>query len=535
MVLPALKSASLTRTDEENIRASLIYRFALAAAVISLIYALFHPYFSFHVPRWLFAILPVLLVGVLGLLRTNASALLPAHLIIFSFWSCFVVGTAYSGGVYSLVLPWLALMPIMAHLLIGHRAAWAWLAISAASMFFFFFFFKDARPALDAHGDWRSLFSYLGLVFVTSFFTHLYHQAKSRLVNQIKAKNAELLEQREEILAQNDELMQQRNELAAQHQFIARQNELLTRQNQQIDSVNRQLQERVQEAFVRNETLERHWHTLLNLTKSRSVNFGDFEEALKDIVRTAASSLKTQRVSVWAYNKERQSIQCLVLFDAGANTFLVEEDLLLEDFPRYFEALLKKSVIPADDAATHTSTFEFKRLYLQPRHILSLLDTPYFIDGELGGVLCCEQTDAPRHWTPEDIIFAQALADIVSLAYRATQRRVYEKRIRQHRKEIVQMNRTLEARVRERTENLRLQNQKLSEYAFINSHLLRGPLSRLLGLINLIERSEQQDKDLIQHLKTSGTELDQVVHKINDAITQNTLTRDDLVNGNKSQ
>ena len=54
----------------------------------------------------------------------------------------------------------------------------------------------------------------------------------------------------------------------------------------------------------------------------------------------------------------------------------------------------------------------------------------------------------------------------------------------------------------------------------INSHLLRGPLCRILGLIHLVDHTEIQtkEKDLIDHLKTSAEELDEVVKKINSAI-----------------
>jgi signal transduction histidine kinase len=81
-------------------------------------------------------------------------------------------------------------------------------------------------------------------------------------------------------------------------------------------------------------------------------------------------------------------------------------------------------------------------------------------------------------------------------------------------------NQHLEERVHERTIELEAKNLGLTEYAFINSHLLRGPLSRILGLLHLLEMSEisGKEKEIIGHLHAASKELDEVVARINKAI-----------------
>lgn len=81
-------------------------------------------------------------------------------------------------------------------------------------------------------------------------------------------------------------------------------------------------------------------------------------------------------------------------------------------------------------------------------------------------------------------------------------------------------NQHLEERVHERTAELEVKNRGLTEYAFINSHLLRGPLSRILGLLHLLEMSDMsvKEKEIIEHLHAASTELDEVVARINKAI-----------------
>jgi GAF domain-containing protein len=507
-------------SDEEAYsRARLIINFILISIALSLLFALLHSQFQFHIPQWLFVSFAAVLTFVLFLFRAPLSISQMAHVIIGIAWVSFICGIMYSGGIYSMIVPWLLLMPLMANLLIQRKAATIWMVISALSLLYLMFFFDSQPMTDDSKSSWRALIANMGLVIVIFLFTESFSRSKARLLEALKISNADLFEQKEEVLTQNEELTQQRDEITIQRQHIEEQNIQLRKQFEQIEKTNAELAMRATEIFNRNATLEEHWHTLLSISKSRSVNFGDSVEALRLITKTAADSLKTHRVSVWQYQPEANSIKCLLLYEADTDSFTHDDDLHGKEFPRYFEALMKEEVIPADEAETDSHTFEFKDSYLRPHHIQSMLDTPYFLDGKLGGVICCEHHEH-RHWLAEDIIFAQALSDIVSLMLRATQRRQYEARIREQKKEISRINQSLEQRIKERTHELENQNHQLAEYAFINSHLLRAPLCRMLGLIHLIEISDlkMKEMELIDHLKKSGDELDDVVKRINKAI-----------------
>lgn len=72
-----------------------------------------------------------------------------------------------------------------------------------------------------------------------------------------------------------------------------------------------------------------------------------------------------------------------------------------------------------------------------------------------------------------------------------------------------------------KNEKLQLNNKQLTEYAFLNSHVLRAPLSRILGIAQVIDNNDSSDeqKQLIEHLKVSAEELDHVVANINSALT----------------
>lgn len=81
--------------------------------------------------------------------------------------------------------------------------------------------------------------------------------------------------------------------------------------------------------------------------------------------------------------------------------------------------------------------------------------------------------------------------------------------------ELQELNKNLEARIQERTSQLILQNQKLTEYTFINAHKLRAPVSSILGLINLMEHTASDDHEAIrEHLKTCSEQLDLITRQI---------------------
>ena len=81
--------------------------------------------------------------------------------------------------------------------------------------------------------------------------------------------------------------------------------------------------------------------------------------------------------------------------------------------------------------------------------------------------------------------------------------------------DLQELNRNLEARIEQRTGQLTIQNQKLIEYAFVNAHKLRAPISSILGLINLMDQATPEEYAAIfNHLKTCGIQLDNITRQI---------------------
>jgi light-regulated signal transduction histidine kinase (bacteriophytochrome) len=60
-------------------------------------------------------------------------------------------------------------------------------------------------------------------------------------------------------------------------------------------------------------------------------------------------------------------------------------------------------------------------------------------------------------------------------------------------------------------------NQKLQEIAWMQSHVIRAPLARLMGLIDLIknyQNTEEESDELLAHVLTSANALDEIIRDI---------------------
>ncbi len=100
--------------------------------------------------------------------------------------------------------------------------------------------------------------------------------------------------------------------------------------------------------------------------------------------------------------------------------------------------------------------------------------------------------------------------------------KMLRKEVRIRTQEITDLNRSLENKVLERTQELEDRNKRLSSYAYMNAHLLRAPLVRIMSLIEVI-KNDQETSVKPEHMNIidkSVHELDEVIHSINETVAQ---------------
>jgi signal transduction histidine kinase len=167
---------------------------------------------------------------------------------------------------------------------------------------------------------------------------------------------------------------------------------------------------------------------LARIARSHVITNGNLREVLQEIAVTAAAALHVARVNIWIFDEAKTSIQCVEGYDAKFQRHDCGEVLSATDFPSYFAALEKLRTIASIHAADNEFTKELYDVYLKPHDIITMLDAPIYLSGEVIGVVCHEHTECLREWTIEEEGFAGSIADFVSISLEADRRSRAEKR-----------------------------------------------------------------------------------------------------------
>ncbi|QOL24618.1 GAF domain-containing protein [Thalassotalea sp. LPB0316] len=125
---------------------------------------------------------------------------------------------------------------------------------------------------------------------------------------------------------------------------------------------------------------------------------------------------QANRVSLWSLNSTKDRIDCHLLIDKDGN---VSQGFSLSknDFPQYFDAIIKHQVVNACDARNNVATACFNKSYFEPNDIHSLLDYIIHHDFEPVGIICCEATGAVVEWQDSHINALKRVANISSIFF----------------------------------------------------------------------------------------------------------------------
>ncbi|MEY5033401.1 MAG: hypothetical protein RL354_2432, partial [Planctomycetota bacterium] len=196
----------------------------------------------------------------------------------------------------------------------------------------------------------------------------------------------------------------------------------------------------------------RLFHSVLAILRANASS--ERTEFLALVTRNVVQALGVERASVWLLDDTHATLRCAYLHRRGHGGEPHSGRITRADHPDYFEAIESKLPVRADDARTHLATRSLLADYLVPHGIRSMLDTPIRLGGHLAGVLCCETTSAPRHWTNDEEEFTLAVAAIVLIFLESERRRRAER-------ELQELNHRLEGIVEARTADLASSERRL--------------------------------------------------------------------------
>ena len=124
-----------------------------------------------------------------------------------------------------------------------------------------------------------------------------------------------------------------------------------------------------------------------------------------------------QRVSMWKFEggAGRLDLLCFASKTAGGELDSRERRLAQSEYRDYFNALIERGTYVASDAMNDPALAAMREPYLVPNHVRSLLDAAFMVNGRAYGMVCCEQTDAPRDWRAGDVMALRAIVTRLAL------------------------------------------------------------------------------------------------------------------------
>ncbi|RMH21010.1 MAG: response regulator [Acidobacteria bacterium] len=173
---------------------------------------------------------------------------------------------------------------------------------------------------------------------------------------------------------------------------------------------------------------------IVALARHEAVVAGDVERAARRITETAAARLEVARTGVWLFDEDRRILRLVDLFERDGGLHSAGAELQVEAYPRYFAALERGRAVDAHDARNDPRTRELDDGYLAEHRIVSMLDAPIRVAGEVAGVLCHEHVGSPRVWQADEVVFASEAADQMAQTLMNRERHVLAERLYQAQK-----------------------------------------------------------------------------------------------------
>lgn len=161
-----------------------------------------------------------------------------------------------------------------------------------------------------------------------------------------------------------------------------------------------------------------------NASKLHVLERDDIDALMLEFARRVVAVLRIERVNVWLFNKNKDAIISIGEYDLRTHQFSKNTTLYAKDFPAYFSAIHQNKIVLAPNIYTHPSTFQFNEVYSKPNDIISLMDIPLRIGGDLIGVICFEKTgNIERVFSEKEQTFALSVSLVLASNLEARHRR----------------------------------------------------------------------------------------------------------------
>ena len=127
--------------------------------------------------------------------------------------------------------------------------------------------------------------------------------------------------------------------------------------------------------------------------------------------------IRCERVSLWKFEggPGRLHLLCFAAKTAGEPLDTTERRLAQDEYRDYFNALIERGTDVSGDALNDPALAAMREPYLVAHHVRALLDAAFMLNGRAYGMVCCEQTSAPRDWRAGEVMALRAIVTRLAL------------------------------------------------------------------------------------------------------------------------
>lgn len=278
------------------------------------------------------------------------------------------------------------------------------------------------------------------------------------------------------------------------------------------------------------EKVEKMLEQIIRTAKKPETLSGNMGKMYASICKSVTKTIGNNRTGIWLFNNDMSKLSSQIVLEGGiVATNRIELSRI--DNPLYFRNILEKNMIISNDVISDVILSELRENYFRPYNIRSMMDVVIRHKGRVIGVLCCENQLVEKKWDSDDLMFMNSMSDLIGGALDANEIRELNEELSASNEELSTISEDLEVRVKKRKSEIREKINQLTEYAFVNSHILRAPVTRISGLLNIwqLETSDEEKEKISTMLHLSLDELKSITSRIDSVVKKfGEFTRQDF-------
>lgn len=164
-----------------------------------------------------------------------------------------------------------------------------------------------------------------------------------------------------------------------------------------------------------------------SISKIHTLHRPDIDGIMHEFSKRIVIPLKIERISAWLFNAEKSAMISIGEYDTRTTDFQKNSSLPYASYRKYIDHLHENKILISSNVLTDPRLDELVVPYSIPNGVISLMDIPLRMHGELIGVLCFEKTgNTERVFTDKDQFFALSISNVFSSVLEARKRRILQ-------------------------------------------------------------------------------------------------------------